>query len=57
MKKCAKEVVTIQTNEGSLLNQVMDFKYLGAHMESTEKDVKVRKATACGGSLQIKLMS
>ena len=40
------EDIVIQTNEGSQLEQVTDFKYLGALMESTEKDVKVRKAAA-----------
>ena len=38
--------VTIHTNEGLPLDHVTNFKYLGAQMESTEKDVKARKAAA-----------
>ena len=36
----------LQTNDGSELEQVKDFKYLGAWMESTAKDIKQRKAAA-----------
>ena len=38
--------VTIHTNEGLPLDHVTNFKYLGAQMENTEKDVKARKAAA-----------
>ena len=38
--------INIQTNDGTKLEKVSDFKYLGALMESSEKDVKVRKAAA-----------
>ena len=38
--------INIQTNDGTKLENVSDFKYLGALMESSEKDVKVRKAAA-----------
>ena len=38
--------INIQTNDGTKLKNVTDFKYLGALMESSEKDVKVRKAAA-----------
>ena len=41
----------IQTKDGTLLEKVTDFKCLGALMESSEKDIKVRKAAAwraCG---------
>ena len=37
---------TIRTNDGTELQEVKDFKYLGTWMESTEKDVKLRKAAA-----------
>ena len=43
--------ISIQTNDGTKLENVTDFKYLGALMESSEKDVKVSKAAAwraCG---------
>ena len=38
--------ISIQTNDGTKLESVTDFKYLGAMMESSEKDTKVRKAAA-----------
>jgi predicted Rdx family selenoprotein len=38
--------VSIRTNDGTELEEVKNFKYLGAWMESTEKDIKVRKAAA-----------
>ena len=38
--------VTITTSNGTELDQVTDFKYLGAWMASTEKDLKKRKAAA-----------
>ena len=38
--------ISIQTNNGTKLDEVRDFKYLGAWMASTEKDVKTRKAAA-----------
>ena len=38
--------INIQTNDGTKLENVTDFKYLGALIESSEKDVKVRKAVA-----------
>ena len=37
---------SITTNEGVELEEVDDFKYLGAWMKSTERDVKLRKAAA-----------
>ena len=37
---------TIQKNEGFHLERATDLKYLGALMESSEKDVKGRKAAA-----------
>ena len=43
--------ISIQTNDGPKLENVTDFKYPGALMESSEKGVKVRKAAAwraCG---------
>ena len=36
----------IKTNNGTDLEEVDDFKYLGAWMASTEKDIKFRKAAA-----------
>ena len=38
--------INIQTNDGTKLENVTDFKYLGTLMESSEKDVKVHKAAA-----------
>jgi hypothetical protein len=38
--------VEIQTVDGSLLQEVKDFKYLGSWVGSTEQDIKVRKAMA-----------
>ena len=38
--------VTITTSNGTDFDQVTDFKYLGAWMASTEKDLKHRKAAA-----------
>ena len=37
---------SLQTNDGTTLEEVKDFKYLGAWMESTTKDIKQRKAAA-----------
>ena len=39
-----REIITIKTNDEIQLENVPDFKYLGALMVSTEKDVKARKA-------------
>ena len=36
----------LTTTEGAVLKEVKDFKYLGAWVDSTEKDLKVRKALA-----------
>ena len=36
----------LSTNDGKMLKQVNDFKYLGCRMESSEKDINVRKALA-----------
>ena len=36
--------VNIKTNDGSELKEVSDFKYLGAWMQSSEKDIRTRKA-------------
>ena len=38
--------VEIQTVQGSLLEEVKDFKYLGSWVKSSEQDIKVRKALA-----------
>ena len=38
--------VKLHTKDGANLDEVQDFKYLGAWMESTAKDVKQRKAAA-----------
>ena len=37
---------SIKTNDGTALEEVKNFKYLGAWMESTDKDIKYRKAAA-----------
>jgi len=37
---------SIKTSDGAALEEVKNFKYLGAWMESTEKDIKQRKAAA-----------
>ena len=37
---------SIHTNDGTKLEEVKDFKYLGAWMESSAKDIKQRKAAA-----------
>ena len=36
----------LKTDSGAALKKVDDFKYLGARMQSSEKDIKVRKALA-----------
>ena len=36
----------LQTSEGKTLSEVNDFKYLGAWVDSTGKDIKIRKALA-----------
>ena len=41
-----KESICLKTNQGSILEEVNDFKYLGALMESTAKDIKARKGAA-----------
>ena len=38
--------VQIKTQDGSNLKEVKDFKYLGAWMQSTEADLRTRKALA-----------
>ncbi len=38
--------VRIMTRDGSQLEIVQDFKYLGSWIDSTEKDIKIRKAEA-----------
>ena len=38
--------VPLITSTGEPLKQVLDFKYLGSRMESTDKDIKERKAQA-----------
>ena len=40
------ESITIMTNDGSILEEVGNSKYLGAWMHSTEMDVKQQKAAA-----------
>ncbi|XP_072033128.1 uncharacterized protein [Amphiura filiformis] len=48
--------ITIKTNNGTQIEEVPDFKYLGAWMKSSEKDVKIRKAAAwraCNGMAKI----
>ena len=50
------QVPVITTSEGIHLDKVEDFKYLGAWMNSTEKDIKTRKAAAwraCGKLSQL----
>ena len=47
------ESVTIKTNDGSILEEVGSFKYLGAWMHSTERDVKQRKAAAWRASSKL----
>ena len=47
------ESVTIKTNDGSILEEVGNFKYLGAWMHSTERDVKQRKAAAWRASSKL----
>ena len=39
-------VPTLKTNDGTALEEVCDFKYLGAWMASAEKDIKMRKGAA-----------
>ena len=39
-------ISSLQTNDGTKSEEVKDFKYLGAWMESTAKDIKQRKAAA-----------
>jgi len=38
--------ITIKTRSGDLVEEVKNFKYLGSNMESSEKDLEVRKALA-----------
>ena len=38
--------VQIQTKDGSYLEEVDDFKYLGSRMKSSENDIRIRKAMA-----------
>ena len=38
--------VQIKTQDGSNLKEVKDFKYLGAWMQTTEADIRTRKALA-----------
>ena len=38
--------VEIHTVDGSCFEEVKDFKYLGSWVQSTEQDIKVRKAMA-----------
>ena len=47
------ESVTIKDNDGSILEEVGNFKYLGAWMHSTERDVKQRKAAAWRASSKL----
>ena len=47
------ESVTIKTNDDSILEEVGNFKYLGAWMHSTERDVKQRKAAAWRASSKL----
>ena len=37
---------TLKTNDGTELEKVEDFKYLGSWVDSTDKDIKIRKAQA-----------
>ena len=41
-----KSTVNISTNDGTNLEEVQDFKYLGAWMANTAKDIKQHKAAA-----------
>ncbi|CAH1244381.1 Hypp7291 [Branchiostoma lanceolatum] len=38
--------VCLRTHEGTALEKVEDFRYLGFHIESTSKDINSRKAAA-----------
>ena len=38
--------IHIQTQDGTFLKEVQDFKYLGAWVQNTENDIKIRKAMA-----------
>ena len=44
----------IKTIDGTILKRVDDFKYLGAWADSSEKDVKIRKAQAWRTSHQMR---
>ena len=44
----------ITTNAGNTLEAVDDFVYLGAWVESTEHDIKVRKAKSCAACHKMK---
>ena len=41
-----EHIALLETINGAPLKRVVDFKYLGSRMESTEKDIKTRKALA-----------
>ena len=41
-----QEEVNLRTQDGSFLEVVKDFKYLGSWVQSTEQDIKTRKALA-----------
>ena len=45
VKDCEHEEV--KSLNGSILNQVNDFKYLGSYISSSKKDFEIRKAQAC----------
>ena len=45
--------VTLKTNDGTALEEVCNFKYLGALMASTETDIKMLKGAALESIQQI----
>ena len=51
------ESVTIKFNDGSILEEVGNFKCLGAWMHSTERDVKQRKAAAWRASSKLSIQN
>ena len=50
------ETPTLCTNEGSHLDQVKDFQYLGSWVDESEKDFKIRKALAWKGYTKMRTL-
>jgi len=44
--KFSSRILAVQTLDGAVLNLTEDFKYLGSHIGSSEKDIQTRKALA-----------